>query len=50
MDFSDLFMQSFPAKVCDVCLQEKRDIEYSDPLKKWICSDCMSLPQSSEGF
>ena len=50
MDLSGLFGQTFPAKMCDICLQEKRDVRYADLIKKWICSDCMGVPEFEEEY
>lgn len=48
MDLSSLFGQSFDQKNCDICSQEKPDVRYADLLDKWICSDCMDVPEFSE--
>ena len=48
MNLSSLFGQSFDKKMCDICNQEKPDVRYADLLGKWICSDCMGVPEFSE--
>lgn len=48
MDLTSLFGPS--TLKCDICHEVKPDVRYADLLKKWICSDCMGVPEFAEGF
>lgn len=50
VDLTELFGPEPAMMTCDICHKEKRDVRYADLIGKWICSDCMGVPEFSEDY